>query len=200
MSTKRPPRLATLLITRLADNEPLAGDLLEEYQAGRSDAWYWRQTIAAVFAELRTLDIRELFAAKSPLMQCVMIALTAVCAVFSVKLIGVVILDEAMFQAAVGQYGMRELSRIALSFAIAVPVGVMIAKLHEHSRGSAVLAFATTVPVWAFANVYLLDGMGSLDAMLPHAVALLVFIAGLLTGGIHMRLPVARTPLERSSA
>ncbi len=111
-----------------------------------------------------------------------------------------VILDEALFQAAVGQYGMRELSRIALSFAVAVPAGVMIAKLHECSRGSAVLSFATTVPVWAFANVYLLDGTGSLDSMLPHAVALLVFIAGLLTGGIHVHLPVGRHPLQRRGA
>ena len=197
MTTKQPPRLATLLIKHCSANEPLSGDLHEEYQAGRTDIWYWRQALAAVGAELRSMDIHELFAAKSLFMQGVMIALISICAVFSVKLIGVVILDEEIMYTLIGPYGMRELSRLALSFAVAVPVGVMIARLHERSRGSAVVAFATTVPVWAFANVYLLDGTGNLDAMLPHAVALLLFVVGLLTGGLHVRLPVNRASLQR---
>lgn len=197
MTAKQPPRLATLLIRHCSANEPLAGDLYEEYQAGRTDGWYWRQALAAVATEWRMLDIHELFAAKGLFMQGVMLALISVCAVLSVKLIGVVILDEAIMHTLIGPYGMRELSRLVLSFTVAVPVGVMIARLHERSRGSAVMAFATTVPVWAFANVYLLDGTGSLDAMLPHAVALLLFIIGMLTGAVHVHLPVSRAPLQR---
>src|SRR6202008_4743928 len=153
MTPRQPPHLATLLIRHWTANDPLAGDLHEEYQAGRTDAWYWRQALAAVVAEWRGMDIHELFAAKGLFMQCVMLALISICAVFSVKLIGVVILDEAIMYTLIGPYGMRELSRLVLSFAVAVPTGVMIARLHERSRGSAVVAFATAVPVWAFANV-----------------------------------------------
>jgi hypothetical protein len=31
-----------------SDNEALSGDLLEEFQFGRSAMWYWRQIIAAI--------------------------------------------------------------------------------------------------------------------------------------------------------
>lgn len=45
-----PPRAATWMLEHLtpADrDDALAGDLLEDFRAGRSNGWYWRQTIAA---------------------------------------------------------------------------------------------------------------------------------------------------------
>jgi hypothetical protein len=43
------PRFATALLVRFgSQEEPLLGDLVEEYAAGRSRAWYWRQALAAV--------------------------------------------------------------------------------------------------------------------------------------------------------
>jgi hypothetical protein len=51
MNLRKPPVLATWLLKRsgIADgNAPLAGDLLEEFQSGRSAAWYWRQTFMAI--------------------------------------------------------------------------------------------------------------------------------------------------------
>lgn len=50
MKHARPPLLATWMLEHLtpADrDEALAGDLLEDFRSGRSDAWYWRQTLAA---------------------------------------------------------------------------------------------------------------------------------------------------------
>jgi hypothetical protein len=45
----RAPRLALALLDRFAPgNEPLAGDLLEEYERGRSSLWLWRQVLAAI--------------------------------------------------------------------------------------------------------------------------------------------------------
>jgi hypothetical protein len=46
-----PPRIATWLLERFGPdyrNESLVGDILEEYQQGRTRAWYWRQAIVAI--------------------------------------------------------------------------------------------------------------------------------------------------------
>jgi len=49
MTTRRPPRLAVALLTRyVPDSEALLGDLTEEYQAGRSSLWFWRQVFGAI--------------------------------------------------------------------------------------------------------------------------------------------------------
>jgi hypothetical protein len=49
--------LATWMLDHLtlgARNESLSGDLLEELHAGRSTAWYWRQTLSAIAITLST--------------------------------------------------------------------------------------------------------------------------------------------------
>lgn len=51
MSIRRPPALAAWLLDRLGytrENPALAGDLLEEFQTGRSPAWYWRQAAMVI--------------------------------------------------------------------------------------------------------------------------------------------------------
>src|SRR5687767_1056569 len=49
MSTAQPPKLATFLMERLAGCGPvLLGDLQEEYRAGRSRWWYWREALSVV--------------------------------------------------------------------------------------------------------------------------------------------------------
>jgi hypothetical protein len=48
MTSRTPPALARILLDRLAlDNEPLAGDILEEFRRRGSTLWLWRQLIAA---------------------------------------------------------------------------------------------------------------------------------------------------------
>jgi len=45
----QPPRLATFLLERVAGSGPiLLGDLHEEFSAGRSRWWYWREAIHAM--------------------------------------------------------------------------------------------------------------------------------------------------------
>ena len=49
MTRLEPPTLANALLHRLAlDNEPLAGDLVEEFQRRQSRLWLWRQLIVAL--------------------------------------------------------------------------------------------------------------------------------------------------------
>jgi hypothetical protein len=55
MNLQRPPRLAVLLLKwfGLVQDEPFAGDLIEEFQSGRTAGWFWRQTFGAIGAVLR---------------------------------------------------------------------------------------------------------------------------------------------------
>jgi hypothetical protein len=51
VSVSEPPRLATWLLQRWGSGpkrEALTGDLIEQYQRGRSPAWYWRQVLRAI--------------------------------------------------------------------------------------------------------------------------------------------------------
>jgi hypothetical protein len=51
MKSSQPPSLATWLLEHLVargQNEALAGDLLEDYNHGRSAAWYWHQVLIAI--------------------------------------------------------------------------------------------------------------------------------------------------------
>jgi len=49
MTDNEPPRLAMSLLGRcLPEDDPLTGDLVEEFDAGRGRVWFWRQTLAAV--------------------------------------------------------------------------------------------------------------------------------------------------------
>lgn len=49
---RQPPRFATWLLSRLGtgclDADALAGDLIEQYRAGRSRDWYWRQVVGSI--------------------------------------------------------------------------------------------------------------------------------------------------------
>jgi hypothetical protein len=48
MNVRQPPRLAVWLVSHLAlshQRDALVGDLFEEYQRGRSPAWYWKQAL-----------------------------------------------------------------------------------------------------------------------------------------------------------
>ena len=52
MRSSKPPAIATWLLEHLIPGgrtEELAGDLLEQFNQGRSAAWYWRQALVAVF-------------------------------------------------------------------------------------------------------------------------------------------------------
>lgn len=61
MRSSHPPIVATWLLEHLGsamENEALIGDLVEDYGRGRSNAWYWRQALAAIvvssYGEVRT--------------------------------------------------------------------------------------------------------------------------------------------------
>lgn len=69
MRSRQPPAFATKLLGRLVvgpNREALAGDLIEQYQSGRSRGWYWRQVLTAIAVDVasyvRTHKLALLFA------------------------------------------------------------------------------------------------------------------------------------------
>ena len=62
MGRREPPSSATWMLEHLTPSdrdEALGGDLLEEFRGGRSDAWYWRQVLAAcAISWLRSIQAR----------------------------------------------------------------------------------------------------------------------------------------------
>jgi hypothetical protein len=63
MSDRHPPRLALALLERFVpDSEPLAGDLVEQFEGRPSAVWFWVQVLAAIAAEwgARSGEIRPL--------------------------------------------------------------------------------------------------------------------------------------------
>lgn len=61
--TSRSSQLAAAALRRFVDDsEPLTGDLLEEFNAGRTRLWLWWQVLAAILLEARRTpsDIRPL--------------------------------------------------------------------------------------------------------------------------------------------
>jgi hypothetical protein len=70
MKSNNPPIVAAWLLklfTFDSANDPLTGDLIEEYRRGRSAFWFWRQTLAAIAVSLlktlRQHPLAPLFAA-----------------------------------------------------------------------------------------------------------------------------------------
>lgn len=62
MTIRKMPLLPTWLLNRLVSGtqrEALLGDLFEEYQAGRTVGWYWREALVAVYVSLGR-RVREL--------------------------------------------------------------------------------------------------------------------------------------------
>lgn len=53
----KPPTLAVWLLNRFVDeNEPLVGDLVEEFDARQSRLWFWRQVLFAILLQVRNRD------------------------------------------------------------------------------------------------------------------------------------------------
>ena len=63
MTMREEPTLAVWLLKHFVAKErreSLLGDLFEEFQAGRTSCWYWRETLAALFISMRR-GAREVF-------------------------------------------------------------------------------------------------------------------------------------------
>src|SRR5215471_12778000 len=140
---RKPPVLATWLLERFGvkrQNEALMGDLAEEYQAGKSWAWYWWQTLVAIWVTaVRDIHAHKLLALRAVAMTWILWRL-------------LIWLHRAVFFALIApSYNHSSLSvQMAWRQAITVErslewllIGWLVARVHRAHVGAAVLVTAT---------------------------------------------------------
>jgi hypothetical protein len=71
MRDRRPPLMATWLLAKCGTSPSLIGDLEEQFQRGRSKAWYWRQALRASAARTyHNIRDHKLLAVQAILIAC----------------------------------------------------------------------------------------------------------------------------------
>jgi hypothetical protein len=170
----------------LDDNEPLAGDLIEEC-AHRSRTWFWRQLMFVVLTRTATGAVAALRAPAqlaSPL---------ASLAVFMILCFQVVVAGSLLA-------GVLPLTRIArpdwltlvlLSFVVAWVTGKATGRLHARSRLATVVLCGASAAVTALVTRSVLSSTTTVffPAIGLQTIAAIVFVAGLLVG--------AGSPIDR---
>ena len=191
MSAAQPPKLATFLMERLAGCGPiLLGDLQEEYRAGRSRWWYWREALHVVAWSL-VVGIRS-----HPIKFLRAIAALVIAnwvAAFALSVLPLASLVEYVMPGWIYmRYQVQTLAWISLSFPICVIATWSMARLHPEVRVPATLV----VVVWSVLNV-----MGDAELrrlwgnmpeprfvpyLLRHVLVILVWPAAMVVGGMFV--------------
>ncbi len=177
MNATRPPRVATWFLHRLVagpNRESLIGDLVEQYQHGRSAAWFWRQVLGAIAAGV-VRDVRAHYVVL-PLV-AFFIGCGTAAVLGTVKLLpGLPLLDHVLagLGAAwlVGRIGGTAAVVLFASFVLAMDVAVFYASamsLFDHFRGAWLIAHYAfrALPssiAWAQASILI----GGLWGVRPH--------------------------------
>jgi len=157
---RRPPGRPAQLLVRLLpaqNHDALLGDLFEEYQHGRSSAWYWLQIGAAVvvgsWKDVRTHRLLALRAVAVGVAALVVMAL-----MFQPILDTVLRLNDAFETAWLGPLSraQREMFGVAVFFVSVTLLfygglaasGWIVGRLHREHGITLLLPFATLVPLF----------------------------------------------------
>jgi hypothetical protein len=191
MTFKQPPLVAMWVLTHLSrPNHALAGDLIEEYQRGRSRAWYWRQVILAIVASF----FRDVQSHKLATLQAVFTGFAA----FEVlgrlaigpAMRGLELLIQIRTPPPPGSWSSIYMYvGIGLWVAAAVCTGRLIARLYGTQRAAMILAnvvflLAWNTPEWVRLVGNMLEN-GRYAAYVCNSMAVFALISvGLALGGL----------------
>jgi hypothetical protein len=194
MTHQRPSRLALAVFDRfIPDNDPLRGDLLEEFECRRSQWWLWRQVLGAAISRRPLIRPRQTLA--MTVLGAALLVLASFEAVFAVNVVRRLIFGPAMPDITgyffLWQKGASIPTRpplavpvswipALLSVAASMPAGWMIAAFHQQHKSLVVALFTVSVALCAVFN------LGS--PFTSQFVTMLVFVMGLLIGG-RLRAP-----------
>ena len=148
MRSRRAPATATWLLERLhcgSRNDSLTGDLMEEYEHGRSRIWYWKQVLIAIAVSFYT-DIRA-----HSLLTLRALA-TGWAAWLSYYYVKSWVFSHAFFHVLSFKlplaFGHEGLVWWILRLGAWGGSGWLVARLHREHATTMVLAFATSIVVW----------------------------------------------------
>lgn len=181
MKRSKPPALATWLLehARFTTTDAIAGDLLEEFNKGRSAAWYWRQALVAIVAGCAS-EVRHhrVLAARA-----ILITWAANYGALLLGRLEMIELSERHFLA----YN-PQLAVWAICFLGSLASGLIVALLHRGHRNAMLLTGAAGLLGWALMAI-LFFRAASLQHPLLQIIAeasivdYLVILAGFAIGG-----------------
>jgi hypothetical protein len=194
MKKTRTPLQLALLPHLLGNDEPLVGDLVEEWSR-RSSAWFWRQV---VFAMLVKAGATVSAALREPQRLTGALGASAIFLILSFQ----VVVAGSLLDDLIRRIGRTQMTRIDhpewllllifLSLPVAWFIGRAIGRLHHRSRAATVVIAGASAAVVGAVTVSLL---GATDSFFPSAAqqtaAGMVFVLGVLVGSS------SRSPLVR---
>ena len=180
---RKPPAVATALLHRLGpQDDPLAGDLLEDYRSGRSRLWYWRQVLGAIVLTA----VRD--TAASP-----MRTLGAVATGWTTVLLLVLLLGDVATQTVsellfgwtwIGAYLTQtwwpfQGVAVFVSYAGFALSGMKVARLFRRRAGSMLVAYTVSIPIVLSVSAFVIEVVTRRNGYVsaPHAVSYVVSIA-----------------------
>ena len=207
---RRPPRLASLLLERLAPgNEALLGDLEEEFSGGRSRAWYWRQVMAAIALQgPLAVRARGLVAAENFVTGIITLIMIGFYAVFVVNVTEWLLRFEGVQVGARLPNALGALNGLSfvLTFFLGLAAGRWIAKGHRLHRVASIIMFGGLTMLCAGAALRAVSIAADSPAFLPEILSQVAitapFVIGLV-GGVSaagFRPPIVMLELVRRRA
>jgi hypothetical protein len=188
--SRHAPRLASLLLERLAPgNEALQGDLEEEFSAGRTHAWYWRQVLALIALQgPLAVRARGLVAAENFVTGIITLVLIGFYAVFVVNVTDWLLRFEGVQALAQLPNAMGPFNGLAsvVTFFLGLAGGRWIAKGHRSHRVASIITFGGATMLCASVALKAVsiaaDSTGFLPEILSQVAMTAPFVVGLIGG------------------
>jgi hypothetical protein len=192
MTELQPRPLATWLLRQFisgARNEPLIGDMVEEYRSGRSSRWYWKQVLVAILQNcFKDIHTHRLLALRAVVMTFLVYHLLWIFVVNAAMMQ----IQSAVFWIFVGPNGLPGwppyfdgLTRVLLTFA-SVITGWSVAKFHRPHHSAMVLFCALMFPFLEL-PLFVADSLlyqTSLSDIVAMATFTILAVVGILIGGL----------------
>lgn len=196
MKKTRTPLPIALLPYLLGDDEPLVGDLIEEWPR-RSNAWFWRQVVCAMLAKAGATASAAL---REPQRLTGALGATAIFLILSFQ----VVVAGSLLDDLIRRIDRNQMTRIdhpewllffvLLSLPVAWFIGRAIGRLHYRSRAATVVIAGASAAVVGAVTVSTLSATGSFfPSTAQQTAAGMVFVLGLLIGSS------SRSPLDRKA-
>lgn len=195
MKKTRTPLQLALLPYLLGNDEPLIGDLVEEWPR-RSSAWFWRQV---VFAMLAKAGATASAALREPQRLTGALGASAIFFILSFQ----VVVAGSLLDDLIRRIDRTQMTRInypdgllffvLLSLPIAWSIGRAIGGLHHRSRAATVVIAGASAAVVGAVTVSVLSATDSFPSAAQQTAAGMVFVLGVLIGSS------TRSPLDRQA-